>query len=359
MSTHVDDCSVAGTPSFMSWISTQLTSGFGKLAEHGLPMMHVGIHYSRLEDGTIKVSQEEYLQSIQAIPISKSRSKALQSKCTTQETSQLRALVGSLLYLTITRPDIIADLATVQSAITQAHIEHLVLANRILKRARNHPKRRLLYKPLPFPLKVQVVSDASFATKRTSYAQQGVLVMLMSDVSKKNGVLHSPVHVLHSTGSRAKRILHSTSHAESLAAHVGVSIAESVAIRFTEMNNPYLNKMSLSTLIEMEEAGRFDVYIDLLSDCQDLIHLVTGLKGIPQDKNQRLVILSLREKLATGALRSFEYIYTYENPSNALTKYDPRDQALLDLLDKGIIQLTRSKMTERKRDKVEDDRAQA
>eukprot|EP00971_Amphidinium_carterae_P114418 2267140-Amphidinium_carterae.1 len=336
MSTHVDDCGVTGTPSFMEWIIAALTARFGKLAEHGMPMTHVGVRHTRLKDGAIKLDQEEFLESITPIKMEKGRSTNTDAECTKEEIAELRALVGSLLYLTITRMDIMADLSTLQSAVSEAKVEHLLLGNRVLNRAKRDKDRGLVFKPLSYPLKIQVITDASFATKRTAYALLGVLVMITSESCDAKAP-RGTAHIIHGSGGRAKRISHSTSHAESLAMYTGISIAESLAMRFTELFAPHGVTINHSELLKIEDEGKYDVPIDCASDCADMIQLVKGDKGVPQDRSQRLLILSLREKMFCGTVRSMHHIPTTRNPANNLTKYDSKDESLARLLVSGAL----------------------
>eukprot|EP00971_Amphidinium_carterae_P260806 5174013-Amphidinium_carterae.1 len=72
--------------------------------------------------------------------------------------------------------DIIADLSVLQSAINDAKVEHLLLGNRVRNRARNAWDCF----SNPWTTRSSFRSLASFATKRTSYALLGVLVMITS-----------------------------------------------------------------------------------------------------------------------------------------------------------------------------------
>ena len=85
----------------------------------------------------------------------------------------------------------------------------------------------------------------------------------------------------------------------------------------------------------MEVDGLYDLPIDSLTDCRDLFELTTGVKGVPQDKTQRLLILSLREKVMCWKLRHFGWINTGDMCANNVTKPDAKDQSLNQLMDTG------------------------
>jgi hypothetical protein len=74
-----------------------------------------------------------------------------------------------------------------------------------------------------------------------------------------------------------------------------------------------------------------------LTDCKDLFELVTGSKGIPQDRTQRLLTLALREKRLLRKFSMFLWQRTKDMIANALTKYEAADYALNLLLETGRI----------------------
>jgi hypothetical protein len=209
----------------------------------------------------------------------------------------------------------------------------------VMKRAKSNPKRGLKFLVLKPPLRLLDVSDASYATKKTSYAIEGQLNLLTQETAFKlkpgsNELSPSdfrqflcsagPAHPLFGSGKTAKRISHSTSHAESLSKH-GSSNHSSGKPR----------QPSYDELLEMETDGYYDLPIDSLTDCMDLYQLVTGAKGVPQDRTQRLLILSLREKLMVHKLRHFGWLHTKDMCANNLTKPDLKDQSLNQLMDTG------------------------
>ena len=61
------------------------------------------------------------------------------------------------------------------------------------------------------------------------------------------------------------------------------------------MQIPLRCKNPLQALIQIQENGKWCSPIDHCTDCRDLFQLVVGEKGVPQDRYQRLYVLSLRE----------------------------------------------------------------
>ena len=90
-------------------------------------------------------------------------------------------------------------------------------------------------------------------------------------------------------------------------------------------------------MIYAEEHGILELPIDVVTDCFDVIELCTGERGCPQDRSQRLIILSLRERRLLRKIRHMMHIDTNDMPANRLTKYVPSDRALTRILESGTM----------------------
>ena len=92
---------------------------------------------------------------------------------------------------------------------------------------------------------------------------------------------------------------------------------------------------TLEKLMEADLAGLYTVPVDSWTDCLDLLELTTGLKGVPQDRHQRLAILALREKRVAGIIRLSYWMQTDWMIANALTTHDPNCITMWELLTEG------------------------
>ena len=111
-----------------------------------------------------------------------------------------------------------------------------------------------------------------------------------------------------------------------------------VALRIIEMHCDTLfsQPASLKLLMHIELHGLYVLPVDGLTDCFDLLELVTGLRGVPSDKSQRLIIMSLREERMSGRIRSFTHIPTSVMLSDGLTKNQTFPQ-LMKFLSCGVV----------------------
>ncbi|PRQ57406.1 putative RNA-directed DNA polymerase [Rosa chinensis] len=94
-----------------------------------------------------------------------------------------RELVGSLQYLTITRPDIAFAVNTISQFMSQPRVSHLVAVKRILRYVKGTLAHGLLFTPQRQPVALSAYSDADWAgcpiTRRST---SGYLVYLGSNL---------------------------------------------------------------------------------------------------------------------------------------------------------------------------------
>ena len=97
----------------------------------------------------------------------------------------------------------------------------------------------------------------------------------------------------------------------------------------------------LGLLIEIQESGAWIVPIDQVTDCKDVFELITGSKGVPQDRYQRIYVMALREDRIKGAIRRFMWIPTTSMLADCLTK-SMISNIMYDLLHFGYWQFDNS-----------------
>jgi hypothetical protein len=347
-STHVDDLGIAGKTEFLRMAYAALSRKFGTITKQELPFKHCGCKYERLRTGTapadqgISITQFDFCSKLKLAKIGENRRDT--DVLTAEEKTEFRSLLGGVLWLTLTRPDLLCECSLLQGQITTPTIADLKLANETVRRAQKHNhKAALHFAPLRGKLRLVCVSDASHATKKTSYAQEGISILLKEDFkwhanegehtfsNDDVGQMTGTAHLLYSGSHRSKRVSSSTSHAESLSAVSGQDITQVMALRLTEalgrrirgghtlFSKPTV-RLSLKDLTQIQEDGLFVIPVDHESDCHDLYCLVTGAKGTPQDKSQRLYIMRLRQDRLLGRIRYWFFVPTTSMLSDALTK---------------------------------------
>ena len=345
MSTHVDDLAVRGKRKWLDETYNKMLQKFGKLTRQELPFMHCGCRYSRIKDG-FKVDQSEYVSMLQPAKIDPKDDD--NRDLTAAETTTLRSVIGGLMWTSLTRPDVLAELSTLQSFMNKAKVRHLKNANELIARAKADKEAAIYYRALqPTRYRIVVIHDASAASSTKNYAQEGVLVFLMQDTIdipaehltatddfakyKLSGI----AQLLHMQSNKAKRVSYSTSHGETLAAINGLECATLVSTRLAEITfGP--TRPSLKQLLDIQERGSVYFPVDAHTDCRDFYELATGTRTLPQDKSQRLYIMAHREARAQGRVRWLILTPTECMTADALTK-TMQSPCLMSWLTSGCV----------------------
>ena len=179
----------------------------------------------------------------------------------------------SLLWIIQTHLVAAAEVSFLQQRTKSPMVADLKQANRLLRRLKGKEflDLGLYYRPLAWPLQAVSVTDAGHAPKHTSYLHEGSMLLIMS-------------------------------------------------LR-TNSSKLYL--------------GAFKHSNHCVRDCNDLLELATGERGIPAYKFQRLSVFSIREERLSGRCRLFSHVPTDIMLADALTKLGTFP-LFLNLMSKSI-----------------------
>ena len=89
----------------------------------------------------------------------------------------------------------------------------------------------------------------------------------------------------------------------------------------------------MKDILQLDLDGIYDLPVDALADCRYLYELTVGARGVPQDRTQRLMIVSLQNRTILGKTWSTSWMSAYDMPATGCTKYQSSDLALISLLD--------------------------
>ena len=111
---HVDDGVGGGDHVFAQQVQALKKKVLPFCSEKEGSLVFTGIHPRQRADYSIEASQDEYVQQIQPLHVSRLRRSKPESSLDAAEVSQLRGIIGSLQYaVTNTRPDSAARLSEV------------------------------------------------------------------------------------------------------------------------------------------------------------------------------------------------------------------------------------------------------
>lgn len=303
MTAHVDDLQVAGSRKKRDWLHGQLDDRFGKLKRQFLPYTHAGIEQVAIGRNCIRLHQDDFCSKLQTAPIGAHRNPS--DELDAKDKTTFRSLACSCLWA--------CQVTSLQQALSAPTVEHLMSINTVIKRLKSPAREKfgIWFSRLSPPYRVITVSDASPANKKSNYATEGLVSGLAEDRlhacdTDKNDFLNQELVPLlsgktHLQGSntKSKRVSHSTSHAETNAAARGVPIGQIIQLRLCEPDlriHELPQALTPMRLLEMGHTTHRQIAHDHYIDCMDLWELSCGLRGVPQDKSQRLGIFAMREE---------------------------------------------------------------
>ena len=356
---HVDDLLVTGTADMMVWLHSKLEQRFGAVKRNVMPFVHLGVRHSILQSGSLFLDQQEYLMKIPKVHLTDSRRNMPDSTLlSASEHHSHRSLLCSMLWVTVTRIDMVLEVVLLQSSMVTPTLGDLKAANALLaKSQKNAIMNGLHFHQVAMPVRINGIHDASAANQRSSYAYEGLLVLLMNDstayMPDDRGYLSAGQsnawsgvgQPLAHSARKSKRISNSTSHGETLAAINASQLINLVSLRFTELYclSTFSRNPTTKYLLHLQTHNLVCIPCDITTDCMDLYELVCGLKGIPSDKSQRLCILCLREDRLSRRIRYVVHCPTANMLADGLTKPGvfPR---LLHFCTTGIWQMEKTDM---------------
>ena len=201
------------------------------------------------------------------------------------------SLVGALQYAAVhTRPDIAAKVGELQSSICRATVSELILANRVLFEAKQHPVSLMV---LPIALEdvtYCAFSDASFLSNKQNCAHQGTLIFATTPrLLENHKAIVAPVAW---TSKRIPRVVRSTLGAEAAALCNSVDRLMWIRVLWAWMKNPWCDWRHPEKLLLEERTSA------LVTDCKGAYDLLTRT-ALPQCSEHRTTIecLLIRERL--------------------------------------------------------------
>ena len=159
LTTHVDDLAARGKRLWLDSTFEQMLRKFGKLSRQKLPFMHCGCRYSRVADG-FKVDQKDYVEMLQISEVNKDDND--DRDLTPAEVTTLRSIVGGLMWTSLTRPDVLAELSSLHSAVTKAKVKHLRAANDLILRAKDDKEAAIYYRALPHDMNYRTIGLCAY-----------------------------------------------------------------------------------------------------------------------------------------------------------------------------------------------------
>ena len=214
----VDDVIWAGSPSFISVIS-KLKTIFKTSSEHMKHFRYIGIDLNQHENGTITISQNDYINELEPITLNEERFKISKDEPIDEtERSKLRQSLGKLNWLAcMSRPEISFTVSDVSSRITTATIADIKVINKTIKFIKSNPCHITIPRLDLNNLGIKLFTDASFNNLEGGQSQGGHIVFLTDSSGNSSPISWS--------SNKVRRVVRSTLAAETLASVDGADTA--------------------------------------------------------------------------------------------------------------------------------------
>ena len=215
-----------------------------------MTFQYLGLKINQSTD-KIVIDQNNYAQSLCGILVSKERSTQKHLPLGVEEKKKLRTLIGQLSWVgTQTRPDILFECSELASSLKDAKVEHLVKANKLLKRLQQSDSHIVVSKLQDMKTWHFVTYHDAFFANLDDGGSQGAYVIFLTDETND---LVVPIAW---QSKRIKRVVKSTLAAETL------SLVEGAEASFWMKS--VLNELT----------GNTDFDIEFRSDSQSLCNAV-------------------------------------------------------------------------------------
>ena len=183
LASHVDDFIWGGSETFVQEVIPRIRSAFNVGREESEAFCYVGMDVTHV-DGTILLSQQDYVENLRFISIDKARALQRDSSLTNSEFDMLQSKIGQILWVARqSRPDVMFDACMLSASLKDATVQNIIEANKVVRRLKSE-KVALKFQYLREKLQLVVFSDASLGNLPHGGTQGGHLILLMGQNGK-------------------------------------------------------------------------------------------------------------------------------------------------------------------------------
>ncbi|KAG1673036.1 DNA polymerase epsilon subunit 2 [Nymphon striatum] len=310
---HVDDFLWAGTAEFEKQVIKKIQSSFqiGKEAEG--EFKYIGVEIQHKNDSII-LHQQSYIDSLTSIDIHPARASRKHDMLNHRETTQLREVIGQTNWVNNqTRPDICFDVLELSMTTKQPAVEHLVQANKLIKKIKSE-SRTLVFPKLESLnlLKLTLFSDASYANLPDGVSSAGGHIVFLVDGTGKC----SPISW---SAKKIRRVVKSTIAAEALSMVDGLDTAYYIGCMITE-------------ILSMKANTNF-IPINCYIDNRSLFENLHSTKAV-SEKRLRIDLATIKEMMQRREISHIQWIEASNQISDCFTKRGASCKKLVEVLEK-------------------------
>lgn len=169
---YVDDIIVTGTsPLLIDKVKIYIHGKF-KLKDLGILKYFLGLEVARTKEGIFLHQRKYALELLEehgffeskpaSTPIEQKHNLGLSTTPSLTDVLNFRRLIGKLIYLTVSRPDLAYTVHILSQFVNEPTEDHLKAAHRVLRYIKGAPAQRIFF-PSNSALQLQVYCDADWA----------------------------------------------------------------------------------------------------------------------------------------------------------------------------------------------------
>ena len=311
---HVDDCATGGEGKKYEDAIAQLQKRFEFRKWRVLDGEFCGARYTQDPVSfQIVMTQAKFCEKLRPLHLSRCRAADRQSELQPDEVRCLRAINGSLNWLsTQSRPDLSTQTSFSQQAFPSPTVQDALAANQAVRRARQHADLPLVFRSIePSRLALMCHSDAAYANGREGATQAGYMISF-TDVAMDSETICEWTPAFWKS-YRLPRVVNSTLGAEAQAMNTATGMLEWFQLLLRESLDGH---QSLHTVWTSGPCRKGMV----ITDCKSLYdHLLSKSSPTLDDKRTALDVVIVRESISRMSA-SLRWIPTDRMLADALTK---------------------------------------
>ena len=337
LSCHVDDLKGAGEEAWREMVLKAVRDEFGELSTSMYEFTHCGIKHQQHDDYSITIHQNHYIAGLRTVNIKPLEQMADTAPLDDVYKASFLTILGALSWCTMTRYDINVYVSALQRVAKEPQKQHLIKCNTLVKWLRRKDFKTL-FRCIPKPWKIMVISDAAFKKDETTgLSVRGALI----GISTKNAMSPGgPIAILEGYARKQKRVTRSTLSSETHAAIDAYDLGRMISMGFEQLlaDHSFDPKRELNTVMR---DGPLTVPVELAIDCCSLFDAARNTEG-GKISEQTLVfaVEILRQDLRLDqVLAALYWVNTLDMTADAMTKGSVARKAVIEVLAQGVWKL--------------------
>ena len=293
LSIHVDDIKITGEPEMMDKLVKGLEEHFDALKLEKGNFLHLGLQHETLDDGSVRVSQQHYVNELREIPEDKLRVMNKSDLVDDEYKKYFMSLIGGLAWCVQTRMDVAIFVGALQRRLQKPCVEDVLNLNRVLRYVKAKPLA-LVFKKIPMPWQVVAISDSGFKGEDQDHLaiRSGIVALVGKDFPTLGD---NNLQIVEFVSKKQTRVCRSTYAAELFSCLDLAGLAMNVNMTMSEI---LLGNMSAGNLAALHESGKLALNLDLVIDAAAVFeNLITEETKTPTDPSMLIHALKLKELL--------------------------------------------------------------